>query len=159
MSLCWLTLGLQLPSLRCAAPLTCSLSGAGLDKPPTEKVCRSLHSGIHLTVNLSEEVAQIYQQDGQDLQSAMDAYEKSGEWYASEDATACVTLLAGLSLTLTARNSMANGMFKESADLAAQLGHYQKAIQRYEQVRAYSNRALCAKIRTSRLPQPVSPAL
>ena len=38
----------------------------------------------------AEEVAQIYQQDGSDLQAAMEAYEQSGEWYAGEDSTAFV---------------------------------------------------------------------
>ena len=38
----------------------------------------------------AEEVAQIYQQDGSDLQEAMNAYEKAGEWYSSEDANAWV---------------------------------------------------------------------
>ena len=38
----------------------------------------------------TEEVAQIYQQDGSDLQEAMNAYEKAGEWYSSEDANAWV---------------------------------------------------------------------
>jgi hypothetical protein len=40
----------------------------------------------------TEEVAQIYQQDGSDLQEAMNAYEKAGEWYSSEDANAWVVL-------------------------------------------------------------------
>ena len=42
----------------------------------------------------TEEVAQIYQQDGSDLQEAMNAYEKAGEWYSSEDANAWVILHA-----------------------------------------------------------------
>lgn len=64
-----------------------------------------------------KEVAQIYQQDGSDLQEAMNAYEKAGEWYSSEDA-----------------NANANAMFKESADLAAQLNNFPHAIRRYEQI-------------------------
>ncbi|CAD6582144.1 MAG: vesicular-fusion protein S17 [Cyphobasidiales sp. Tagirdzhanova-0007] len=72
---------------------------------------------IGLLVVVTEEIAQIYQQDGSDLQLAMDSYERAGEWYSSEDATAT-----------------ANAMFKESADLAAQIGNYPKAIQRYEQI-------------------------
>ena len=39
-------------------------------------------------MTLTEEIAQIYQQDGSDLQAAMDAYEQAGEWYAGEDSTA-----------------------------------------------------------------------
>lgn len=39
---------------------------------------------------LPEEVAQIHQQGGTDLQQAMDSYERAGDWYASEDATAYV---------------------------------------------------------------------
>lgn len=39
---------------------------------------------------MPEEIAQIYQQDGADLNAAMLAYEQSGEWYEAEDAKACV---------------------------------------------------------------------
>lgn len=38
----------------------------------------------------AEEIGQIYQQDGNDLQAAMQAYEQAGEWFAQEDAQACV---------------------------------------------------------------------
>jgi hypothetical protein len=37
-----------------------------------------------------EEVGQIFQQDGSDQQSALEAFEQAGEWYSGEDATACV---------------------------------------------------------------------
>lgn len=36
----------------------------------------------------TEEVAQIFQQDGSDLQEALNAYEKAGEWYDTESAPA-----------------------------------------------------------------------
>ena len=45
----------------------------------------------HLSI---EEVAQIFQQDGSDLQEALNAYEKAGEWYDTESAPAYVFLPA-----------------------------------------------------------------
>lgn len=37
---------------------------------------------------LTEEIGQIYQQDGADLQAALDSFERAGDWYSGEDATA-----------------------------------------------------------------------
>jgi len=71
--------------------------------------------------NAKKEVAQIFQQDGSDLQEALNAYEKAGEWYDTESAPA-----------------LASSMWKESADIAAQLGNYPLAIRRYEQIATQS---------------------
>jgi len=38
----------------------------------------------------SKEIGQIFQQDGGDLQGALEAYDQAGEWYAQEDAAAYV---------------------------------------------------------------------
>ena len=37
----------------------------------------------------SKEIGQIFQQDGGDLQGALEAYDQAGEWYSQEDAAAC----------------------------------------------------------------------
>lgn len=42
------------------------------------------------SISRAEEVAQIFQQDGSDLQEALNAYEKAGEWYDTESAPAYV---------------------------------------------------------------------
>jgi alpha-soluble NSF attachment protein len=39
-----------------------------------------------------KEIAQIYLQDAQDLSKACESFERAGEWYAQEDATALVNL-------------------------------------------------------------------
>lgn len=38
----------------------------------------------------TEEIGQIYQQDGGDLEAALASFEQAGDWYSGEDATACV---------------------------------------------------------------------
>jgi len=64
-----------------------------------------------------KEIGQIYQQDGADLQMALESFEQAGEWYSTEDATAT-----------------ANACFRDVADIAAQLDQFDKAIERFEQV-------------------------
>jgi len=68
-----------------------------------------------------KEIGQICQQDGQDLQMALEAFEQAGEWYSAEDATAT-----------------ANACFRDVADLAAQLDQFDKAIERFEEVASAS---------------------
>ncbi|KZV77069.1 TPR-like protein [Peniophora sp. CONT] len=68
-----------------------------------------------------KEIAVIYLQEMHDLRRACEAYERAGEWYAQEDATAT-----------------ANACFKDAADLHAELEEYPNAIARYEQVADHS---------------------
>ncbi|KAI0307995.1 vesicular-fusion protein SEC17 [Multifurca ochricompacta] len=84
---------------------------------------------IHLTqagrfrqaADREKEIAQIYLQDQNDLRRACESFERAGEWYAQEDATAT-----------------ANACFKDAADLHAELEEYQIAISRYDQVADHS---------------------
>ncbi|KAF9651886.1 TPR-like protein [Thelephora ganbajun] len=64
-----------------------------------------------------KEIAQVYIQEKQDLNKGCKSYERAGEWYAQEDATAT-----------------ANACFKDAADLHAELENYAAAIARYDQV-------------------------
>jgi len=64
-----------------------------------------------------KEIAQIYIQEKQNLAKGCESYERAGEWYAQEDATAT-----------------ANACFKDAADLHAELENYPAAIARYDQV-------------------------
>lgn len=64
-----------------------------------------------------KEAAQILVQEGGDPQSALEAYERAGDLYISEDATAT-----------------ANQCFKEAADLAATLEQFPRAVSYYERV-------------------------
>jgi len=64
-----------------------------------------------------KEIGQIFLQEKQDMQKACESYERAGEWYSQEDATAT-----------------ANACFKDAADLHAELENYPAAIFRYEQV-------------------------
>jgi len=64
-----------------------------------------------------KDIAEIYKQDGGDMQAAMEAYEQAGDWYAGEDATAT-----------------ANSCYKETAEIAALLDHFDKAIDKFELV-------------------------
>jgi len=68
-----------------------------------------------------KEIAQIYLQDQNDLRRACESFERAGEWYSQEDATAT-----------------ANACFKDAADLHAELEEYQVAISRYEVVANHS---------------------
>jgi len=64
-----------------------------------------------------KEIGQIYLQESNNLAKACESYERAGEWYSQEDATAT-----------------ANACFKDAADLYAELNQFPQAIQRYEQV-------------------------
>ncbi|KAK4049816.1 vesicular-fusion protein S17 [Microbotryomycetes sp. JL201] len=64
-----------------------------------------------------KEIAGILHQEGGDLQGALEAYERAGELYSSEDAQAT-----------------ANSCFKEAAELAATLQQYPRAIKHFENV-------------------------
>ncbi|KAF9787177.1 vesicular-fusion protein SEC17 [Thelephora terrestris] len=68
-----------------------------------------------------KEIAQIHIQEKQDLRKGCESYERAGEWYSQEDATAT-----------------ANACFKDAADLHAELEDYPAAIARYNQVAAGS---------------------
>jgi len=64
-----------------------------------------------------KEIAQIYLQEQNDLRRACDSFQRAGEWYAQEDATAT-----------------ANACYKDAADLHAELEEYTHAISLYDQV-------------------------
>jgi alpha-soluble NSF attachment protein len=84
---------------------------------------------VHLTqggrfrqaADREKEIAQIYLQEQHDLRRACESFERAGEWYAQEDATAT-----------------ANACLKDAADLHAELEEYQIAVARYDQVAAHS---------------------
>ncbi|KAF8272912.1 vesicular-fusion protein SEC17 [Lactarius quietus] len=84
---------------------------------------------IHLTqagrfrqaADREKEIAQIYLQEQHDLRHACESFQRAGEWYAQEDATAT-----------------ANACFKDAADLHAELEEYPIAISLYDQVANYS---------------------
>jgi hypothetical protein len=82
-----------------------------------------------------KEIAQIFIQEKQDLAKGCASYERAGEWYAQEDATAYVfvpVILRCWSLNFLGRT--ANACFKDAADLHAELENYPAAIARYDQV-------------------------
>ncbi|KAH9937000.1 vesicular-fusion protein SEC17 [Fomitopsis serialis] len=64
-----------------------------------------------------KEIGQIYLTEINDLRKACESFERAGEWYSQEDATAT-----------------ANACYKDAADLHAELENYPQAIARYEQV-------------------------
>ncbi|KAL0951252.1 hypothetical protein HGRIS_007970 [Hohenbuehelia grisea] len=68
-----------------------------------------------------KEIGQIYLQESNDIRKACESFERAGDWYAQEDATAT-----------------ANACYKDAADLHADLDEYPQAIQRYEQVADHS---------------------
>jgi len=84
---------------------------------------------IHLTkagrfrqaADREKEIGQIYLQESNDIKKACESFERAGEWYAQEDATAT-----------------ANACFKDAADLHADLEQYPQAIARYQQVADHS---------------------
>ncbi|KAF7436769.1 vesicular-fusion protein S17 [Pleurotus ostreatus] len=84
---------------------------------------------VHLTqggrfrqaADREKEIGQIYLQESNDLRKACDSFERAGDWYAQEDATAT-----------------ANACYKDAADLHADLNEYQQAIARYELVADHS---------------------
>ncbi|KZW01985.1 TPR-like protein [Exidia glandulosa HHB12029] len=68
-----------------------------------------------------KEIAQIHLQESGDLRKACESFERAGEWYAQEDATAT-----------------ANGCLKDAADLHAELDEFLPAITLYERVANHS---------------------
>ncbi|KAL1748447.1 soluble NSF attachment protein [Schizophyllum fasciatum] len=84
---------------------------------------------VHLTAcgrfrqaaDREKEIGQIHLQEGNDLRKACESFERAGEWYQQEDATAT-----------------AMGCYKDAADLYAELEDYARAIARYEQVADHS---------------------
>jgi alpha-soluble NSF attachment protein len=64
---------------------------------------------VHLTqagrfrqaADREKEIAQIYLQDQNDLRHACESFERAGEWYAQEDATAYVAFFSGIFGNLT----------------------------------------------------------
>ncbi|KAN0134909.1 Soluble NSF attachment protein, SNAP domain containing protein [Lactarius tabidus] len=68
-----------------------------------------------------KEIAQIYLQERHDLRHACESFQRAGDWYAQEDATAT-----------------ANACFKDAADLHAELEEYSHAISLYDQVANFS---------------------
>jgi len=95
-------------------------------KTHPELAVRSLKRTIQLYVekgrfrqaaDREKEIGQIYQQDGGDLEAALASFEQAGDWYSGEDATAT-----------------ANACYKDVADIAAQLNHFDKAIEKFELV-------------------------
>jgi len=84
---------------------------------------------VHLTqagrfrqaADREKEIGQIHLQENNDLRKACESYERAGDWYAQEDATAT-----------------ANACYKDAADLHADLEEYTQAIARYEQVANHS---------------------
>ncbi|KAI9462368.1 vesicular-fusion protein SEC17 [Lactarius psammicola] len=68
-----------------------------------------------------KEIAQIYLQEQGDLRRACESFQRAGDWYAQEDATAT-----------------ANACFKDAADLHAELEEYSIAISLYDQVANFS---------------------
>ncbi|KAF7320392.1 Vesicular-fusion protein SEC17 [Mycena kentingensis (nom. inval.)] len=87
------------------------------------------HTITHLTragrfrqaADREKEIGQIHLQENNDLRKACESYERAGDWYAQEDATAT-----------------ANACYKDAADLHADLEEYPQAIARYEQVADHS---------------------
>jgi alpha-soluble NSF attachment protein len=83
------------------------------------------HTIVHLTqagrfrqaADREKEIAQILLQEQNDLRRACESFERAGDWYAQEDATAT-----------------ANACFKDAADLHAELEEYPRAISLYDQV-------------------------
>ncbi|KAJ8514703.1 hypothetical protein ONZ45_g7785 [Pleurotus djamor] len=68
-----------------------------------------------------KEIGQIFLQETNDLGKACESFERAGDWYAQEDATAT-----------------ANACYKDAADLHADLDNYPRAIELYEQVANHS---------------------
>ncbi|KAJ4486074.1 vesicular-fusion protein SEC17 [Lentinula aciculospora] len=84
---------------------------------------------VHLTksgrfrqaADREKEIGQIYIQEAQDIRKACESYERAGDWYAQEDATAT-----------------AHACYKDAADLHAEIDEFPSAIARYEQVADHS---------------------
>lgn len=83
-----------------------------------------------------KEIAQIYIQEKQDLAKGCESYERAGEWYAQEDATAYVLtrVVFRYPSSISSPHRTANACFKDAADLHAELENYPAAIDRYDKV-------------------------
>ena len=102
------------------------------------------HTITHLTksgrfrqaADREKDIAQIYLQDINDLSKACESFERAGEWYSQEDATAYVGMFISVyhNTTDLTTYSTANACYKDAADLHADLENYARAIQLYEQV-------------------------
>ena len=82
-------------------------------------------------------LAELYEQESELFkpEEALDAYDSAAEWYASDQADACVP--TDLYFTGCVSNGvvrLANKAWLKVADLAALAGQYQRAIERYESV-------------------------
>ena len=137
-----------------------------------ESGCLASYSS-HLTQcgsGSTEEIGTIYQQDGADLQAALDSFERAGDWYSGEDATACV-YPSSFSSPPDTRYRTANACYKDVADIAGQLGQFDKAIEKFELVGAnsltspltrysvkeyYFKAGLCQLAKGVRLPSTIS---
>lgn len=88
----------------------------------------------------TEEIAQIYQADGENEQSmrnAMESFVQAGEWQKLDDYNMCVQVNGrkyALYSSCRSLDSAATTMFKEAADLAALLGEYDIAVKYYDDV-------------------------
>ncbi|KAK7064262.1 DUF2235 domain-containing protein [Favolaschia claudopus] len=90
---------------------------------------------VHLTqagrfrqaADREKEIGQIHLQENNDLRKACESYERAGDWYAQEDATAT-----------------ANACYKDAADLHADLEEYTQAIARYDVKEYWLRSGLCS---------------
>lgn len=88
----------------------------------TQTITHLTHAGrFRQAADREKDIAQIYLQEQNDLRRACESFQRAGEWYAQEDATAT-----------------ANACFKDAADLHAELEEYSLAISLYDQVANYS---------------------
>ena len=101
---------------------------------------------VHLTqsgrfrqaADREKEIGQIYLQEANDLRRACESYERAGDWYAQEDATAYGSIQVYLNFDCDYHIRTANACYKDAADLHADLDEYPQAIARYEQVADHS---------------------
>lgn len=101
---------------------------------------------VHLTqsgrfrqaADREKEIGQIYLQESNDLRRACESYERAGDWYAQEDATAYGLMWLYLIFHTDYHTRTANACYKDAADLHADLDEYPQAIARYEQVADHS---------------------
>ncbi|BEI84264.1 hypothetical protein CcaverHIS002_0408680 [Cutaneotrichosporon cavernicola] len=101
-----------------------------LKKVDPAAAVNALHQTIKLVLDAGnfrqaadreKEIAQIYAQDGLDIAKARDSYQRAGDWYKQEDA-----------------NATANQCYQSAAELSADLGDYQRAVQLYTTVADWS---------------------
>lgn len=68
-----------------------------------------------------KEIAQLHIQEKQDLHKGCESYERAGEWYTQENATAYLFIQVVLHCSLNSARRTANTCFKDAADLRAEL--------------------------------------